>query len=241
MSKAVAGVLYMIPLPVAEGALHTLPAQVATVTAGLQYYFAENVRTARRFLRSLHPALVLEDIQFSEIDKHTGADMALLRRWLAEGRSIGVMSEAGCPGIADPGSVLAAAAHAAGAKVVPIAGPSALLLALMASGLNGQSFAFCGYLPVKEPARGKAIKEAEARSGTLGQTQLFIETPYRNNQMLQDLIKHCQPGTRICIALDVTGPAEYIKTNTAVYWKTNPPVLPKEPAIFLLLATTGSR
>lgn len=241
MSKTVAGTLYMIPLPIAEEALHTLPAQVATVTAGLRHYFAENVRTARRFLRTLHPALVLEEIQFSEIDKHAGADMGLLRRWLAEGQSIGVMSEAGCPGIADPGSVLAAAAHAAGARVVPVAGPSALLLAMMASGLNGQSFAFGGYLPVKEPARGKAIKEAEARSGTLGQTQLFIETPYRNNQMLQDLVKHCQPGTRICIAMDVTGPAEYIKTNTAAYWKTNPPQLPKAPAIFLILAMAGSK
>lgn len=241
MSKTVAGTLYMIPLPVAEGALHTLPAQVSTVTLGLKHYFAENVRTARRFLRAMHPSLVLEDIQLSEIDKHTGADMALLRRWLAEGYSIGVMSEAGCPGIADPGSALAGAAHNMGARVVPVSGPSALLLALMASGLNGQSFAFGGYLPVKEPARGKAIRDAEARSATMGQTQLFIETPYRNNQMLQDLIKHCQPGTRICIAMDVTGPNEYIKTNTVTYWKSTPPELPKAPAIFLLLAGNAGR
>lgn len=226
----------MVPLPVAESALHTLPAEIFTHTAALRHYFVENARTARRFLRSLHKDLVLEQVEMSEIDKHTGPDTALLRRWLKEGHSIGVMSEAGCPAIADPGSLLVAAAHDMGAKVQPLTGPSSIILALMASGLNGQSFAFHGYLPVKEPARSKRIKELEAISAREKQTQIFIETPYRNNPLLADLLKVCQPHTRICIAQDISGPAELITTRTAQAWKQNLPQLEKVPAVFLLLA-----
>jgi len=226
----------LVPLPVADDALHTLPAEVFTHTATLRHYFVENARTARRFLRSLHKDLVLESVEMSEIDKHVGPDTALLRRWLKEGHSIGVMSEAGCPAIADPGSILVAAAHDMGAKVQPLTGPSSIILALMASGLNGQSFAFHGYLPVKEPARSKRIKELEATSAREKQTQIFIETPYRNNPLLADLLKTCQPSTRICIAQDISGPAELITTRTAQAWKQNLPQLEKVPAVFLLLA-----
>ncbi|MES2702784.1 MAG: SAM-dependent methyltransferase [Bacteroidota bacterium] len=230
------GTVYLIPIPIAENALHTLPAEVATHTATLTHYFVENARTARRFLRSLHPTLVIDNIEFSEIDKHTGTDKALFRTWLKQGHSIGVMSDAGCPGIADPGADLAAIAHDAGAKVVPLTGPSSLLLALMASGLNGQSFAFTGYLPVKDPMRSKRIKELEAQSAKEKQTQLFIETPYRNNSVLDDLLKHCLHSTRICIAQNLTAPDAFIATKRCADWKINKPILPKVPVVFLLLA-----
>ncbi len=229
------GSLVLVPLPVAEGMLHTLPAEVYTHTATLRHYFVENARTARRFLRSLHKDLVLEQVEMSEIDKHAGPDTTLLRKWLKEGHRIGVMSEAGCPAIADPGSILVAAAHEMGARVQPLTGPSSIILALIASGLNGQSFAFHGYLPVKEPARSKRIKELEAISAREKQTQIFIETPYRNNHLLADLLKACQPSTRICVAQDISGPTEQISTRTAQGWKQNLPQLEKAPAVFLVL------
>ena len=190
------GTLYLVPIPIAEAVLDSLPKEIADATAELRYYFVENIRTSRRLLRSLHKELVIDDIQFSEIDKHKGADKYLLKTWLKEGKNVGLMSEAGCPGIADPGAELVAVAHQAGAKVIPLTGPNSLVLALMASGLNGQSFAFNGYLPVKEPMRGQRIKELEARSIKENQTQLFIETPYRNDSMLADLIKHCSARVR---------------------------------------------
>lgn len=229
------GKLYLIPIPIAEGLLQSLSKEIADVTAGLNYYFVENVRTSRRLLRSLHKELVIDNIQFSEIDKHTGADKNLLRNWLKEGRNVGLMSEAGCPGIADPGADLVAVAHQVGAKVIPLTGPNSLVLALMASGLNGQSFAFNGYLPVKEPMRGQKLKELEARSVRENQTQLFIETPYRNDSMLTDLIKNCNPKTRICIAQNITAPDAFIYTKTAGEWEKNKPVLGKVPAVFLML------
>ncbi len=230
------GTLYMIPIPIAENALHTLAPEVITVTSGLKYYFVENIRTARRFLRALHATLVIDDLQFSEIDKHNGADAPLLKKWLAAGYSVGVLSEAGCPGIADPGAELAAVAQNMGINVVPLTGPNSMILALMASGLNGQSFSFTGYLPVKEPMRGQRIKELEARSAKERQTQLFIETPYRNDQLLTDLLKNCQPKTRICIAKNVTAPDALIQTKTAADWLRSKPVLGKTPAVFLVLA-----
>lgn len=226
----------MIPLPVSDDALHTLSPEVLQHTAVLTHYFAEDLRTARRFIKQLHPTLVIETLQFSLIDKHKGADKALLRQWLKEGHSVGVMSESGCPGIADPGAELAAQAHAAGAPVVPLTGPSSLLLALMASGLNGQSFAFAGYLPVKDPERSKKIKDLEARSAKENQTQLFIETPYRNNAILADLLKHLNPNTRLCIAQDVTGAKANISTRIVAEWKRAIPAMEKLPTVFLILA-----
>lgn len=230
------GTIYLIPIPIAEGALHTLSPEIITHTAVIRHYFVENIRTARRFLRSLHPTLVIEDILFSEIDKHNGADKSLLRKWLKEGYEVGIMSESGCPGIADPGAELVAVAHEAGAAIIPLTGPNSLILALMASGLNGQSFCFNGYLPVKEPARGQRIKHLEQLSKKENQTQLFIETPYRNNNLLDDLLRNCQPVTRICIAQNISAPNAFIKTKAAAEWKKNKPVLEKAPAVFLLLA-----
>lgn len=230
------GVLYLIPVPIADGATQTLPPEVLQHTLHIKYYFVENARTARRFLKSIHKELVIEDIQFSEIDKHTGIDTATFKKWLNEGHEIGVMSEAGCPGIADPGAELANIAHGMGAKVIPLTGPSSIMLSLMASGLNGQSFCFNGYLPIKEPARSQKIKALEALSKKENQTQLFIETPYRNNQLLDELLKHCSDNTQCCIALNLTTENAYIKTQTIKDWKKHKPDLEKAPAVFLLLA-----
>jgi len=230
------GSLYLIPIPIADAALYTLPAEISTHTLQIQHYFVENLRTARRFLKSLHSSIVIDDLNFSEIDKHEGADLSLLRRWLKEGHNVGVLSEAGCPGIADPGADLAKVAHGMNATVVPLTGPNSLILALMASGLNGQKFCFNGYLPVKDPERSQAIKALEALSRKENQTQLFIETPYRNDALIADLLKHCQDGTRLCIAKNITAPDAYIKTKTIAEWKKDTPTLGKAPAVFLLLA-----
>ena len=229
------GTLYLIPIPIADEALQTLPAEITQFTGKITHYFVENVRTARRFLRSLHATLVIDSLHFSEIDKHNGPDKTLLRNWLKEGHDVGIMSEAGCPGIADPGAELVAVAHQVGAKVSPLTGPNSLILALMASGLNGQSFCFTGYLPVKDPLRTKRIKELEAISIKDKQTQLFIETPYRNDHLLADLLKHCNPGTRICVAQNISAADAFIKTMNVADWRKNIPVMGKTPAVFLML------
>jgi len=231
------GTLFLIPIPIAENALHTLSPQVQELTQNIRHYFVENIRTARRFLRSLHPSLVIDDLFFSEIDKHSGADLSLLERWLKSGLSVGIMSESGCPGIADPGADLVAVAHRNGARVVPLVGPNSLILALMSSGLNGQSFCFNGYLPVKEPVRGQKIRQLEALSKKERQTQIFIETPYRNNSMLDDLLKHCSDHTRLCIAQNLTAPDESIQTKRVSDWKKERPKLEKMPTVFLMLAS----
>jgi 16S rRNA (cytidine1402-2'-O)-methyltransferase len=231
------GLLYLIPVPIIEGdgATTTTP-EVIAATRELQHYVVENARTARRFLRQWHPHLVLESIEMLEIHKHEGIDLGKLRRWLREGKEVGLMSEAGCPAVADPGSEVVAAAHEVGAVVKPLTGPSSLMLALMASGLNGQNFAFWGYLPIKEPARGTRIKELEALSRKHSQTQIFIETPYRNDAMLADLLKHLTNATRVCIAQHITSAEEWIKTKTVGEWRKGLPALSKVPAVFLMLA-----
>jgi 16S rRNA (cytidine1402-2'-O)-methyltransferase len=233
---ATKGNLYLIPIPIAEGAIHTLPAEVLEHTLHIRHYFVENIRTARRFLKSIHKELVIDDIQFSEIGKHTAIDIATFKKWLNDGQEVGVMSEAGCPGIADPGAELANIAHSIGAKVIPLTGPNSIVLALMASGLNGQSFCFNGYLPIKEPARSQKIKALEALSKKENQTQLFIETPYRNNQLLDEILKHCNDNTQCCIAMNLTADNAYIKTQQVKEWKKQKPNLEKVPAVFLLLA-----
>ncbi|RYZ51463.1 MAG: SAM-dependent methyltransferase [Sphingobacteriales bacterium] len=230
------GSVYLIPLPISEGVMHTLSPQIATEVAGISHFIVENVRTARRFLKLLLPSIVIDNLQFSEIDKHKGADLKTFRAWLKAGHKIGVMSEAGCPGIADPGADIIAIAQEQNARISPLTGPSSIILALMASGLNGQSFAFNGYLPVKEPARGQRIKYLENLSKKENQTQIVIETPYRNNHLLDDLLKNCQPKTRLCIALDLSGPVESVRTKTIEVWKQGKPALAKQPAVFLFLA-----
>jgi 16S rRNA (cytidine1402-2'-O)-methyltransferase len=230
------GVLYMIPVPVSEQAWHTLSPEIAVHSKRIRHFFVENLREARRFLKAIDKSIDIDALAFCETNRNTALDTRQLIEWLKAGHDVGVLSDAGCPGVADPGADLAAAAQKAGARVVPLTGPSSILLALMASGLNGQSFCFHGYLPVKEPLRSKKIKETEALSAKEQQTQLFIETPYRNNQLLADLLKHCQPNTLLCIAEHITAPDERIETKTIQAWQQQSRVLEKKPAIFLLLA-----
>lgn len=230
------GKLYLIPVPLAENGLNTIPEDVKVLSCSLKYFFVENVRTARRYLKSIDKSVDIDAIQFQEVNSQTKPDLALLKKWLKEGNDVGIMSEAGCPGMADPGSELAAAAQEIAATVIPLVGPSSFLLALMASGFNGQGFRFAGYLPIKEPMRGKAIKDLETISAERNETQIFIETPYRNNQMLKDIIRLCKQHSKLCIAADITDEKELIKTKTVGEWAKEMPDLHKRPTIFLLMA-----
>ena len=234
MSKK--GQLYLIPIPIAENTLHTLSEEVKTVTGILTHYFVEHLRTSRRFLKSIHPDIIIDNLHFSEIDKREGADLKTLKQWLNEGHNVGIMSEAGCPAIADPGSKIVRAAHSVNAKVIPISGPNSIMLALMASGLNGQNFAFNGYLPIKEPARSKEIKHLELRSRKEKQTQIFIETPYRNKVLFAELLRHCHQNTWLSVAQNISGEKEHIQTHSIAHWKKHPVNFEKVPAVFLILA-----
>ncbi|WP_375416923.1 SAM-dependent methyltransferase [uncultured Hymenobacter sp.] len=231
--------LYLIPTPLAEAtAAQVLPPQVAAAVARLPYFLVENVRTARRFVKEIAPARVIEEIRFAVIDKDSSEPdvrQALAPLLAGEVAEAGILSEAGCPGIADPGAALAREAHRLGLRVVPLVGPSSLLLALMASGLEGQRFAFHGYLPIEKAPRAAALKALEREAQQRRQTQLFIETPYRNEALLTDLLAHLQPGTRLCVAADLTGAGEFIRTLTIAEWRRAPkPALHKVPAVFLV-------
>lgn len=238
MQKKNTGTLYMIPVPLAQGALHTLPLAIREQVTTLKHFFVENTREARRFLKLVNKEINIDELSFCETNRNTVPDTTLLRKWLQEGHDVGVVSDAGCPGIADPGSELARVAHQIGANVVPFTGPSSILLALMASGMNGQSFCFNGYLPVKDPERTRKIKSLEQTSGRDKQTQIFIETPYRNVPLFRDLIEKCTPTTLLCIGSNITAPDEWIKTKTIREWaKEALPDIDKKPAIFLMLAS----
>lgn len=180
--------------------------------------------------------MIIDDYTWVKMEKPVENSIPVFRSFLQEGKTIGIISDAGCPGIADPGQVLVAAAHAAGATVKPLVGPNAILLGLMASGMNGQQFRFVGYLPIESAARNKKIRELEEESARQQCTQLFIETPYRNNQLLEAIVKTCKPSTRLCIAADITAPSAFIHTKTIGEWKRQLPDLHKRPAIFCLLA-----
>jgi 16S rRNA (cytidine1402-2'-O)-methyltransferase len=230
--------LYLIPTPLADDtAPQVLPPQVVTAVAALPYFLVENARTARRFIKSVAPHRVIEDIHFTVIDKDsTDVEVrAALAPLVQEGLDGGILSEAGCPGIADPGAALVREAHRLGLKVAPLVGPSSLLLALMASGLNGQQFAFHGYLPIEKAPRVAAIKALEKEAQQRQQSQLFIETPYRNGALFADLLAHLQPGTRLCVAADITGAGEFIKTLSVADWRRLPaPEMHKVPTVFVL-------
>ena len=227
--------IYLVPSVLDENATQTIPSYIIDSVKKCQVIFAENERTTRRFLKSICKEIVIDEYEWFTIHKAEEEQKEQFRKKITEGKNIAIISEAGCPGIADPGAELVAVAHQLGAKVIPLTGPNSLVLELMASGLNGQSFAFNGYLPVKEPMRGQKLKELEARSVRENQTQLFIETPYRNESMLADLIKNCNPKTRICIAQNITAPDAFIYTKIAGEWEKNKPVLGKVPAVFLML------
>ena len=230
-----AGKIYLIPAPLAEGDWQqVLPQGVKNVCTSTSYYLAENIRTARRYLSKLKLGRPIEELVFEEVNKHTSFEQIVeLLQPVLEGQDAGVLSEAGSPGVADPGAEVVEAAHQLGIEVVPLAGPSSFLLALMASGLNGQQFSFHGYLPIEKQQRSKKIKalDQQARSG---HTQLFMETPYRNDKLLQDLLRLCHPDTRLCIARDLTGSKQYIKTKSISAWKKQQPALHKIPVVFLL-------
>ncbi|TCJ13313.1 SAM-dependent methyltransferase [Flaviaesturariibacter flavus] len=228
--------VYLIPTVLEEGALAPLPAYVLDAVKACSQFFVENERTARRFLKALWKEMVIDDYGWHNMRELTPEVRTAFLRALKEGKTIGILSEAGCPGVADPGQLLVSLAQEQGATVRPLVGPSSILLALMASGMNGQQFRFNGYLPIEAGERQKAIKALETESRQKDCTEIFIETPYRNNQLLEVLLKTCGPQTRICVAADLTGPNEFIQTKTPAQWRVSLPELHKRPAIFLLHA-----
>ena len=228
--------IYLIPCVLAEDGFDAIPAYVLDAVKKCNVIFAENERTARRFLKAMDRSIVIDDFEWFAIHKAEEEQLAQFRLKIKEGKTIAIISEAGCPGIADPGQLLIAAAQEMNCAVKPLTGPSSILLALMASGMNGQQFEFLGYLPIDNGERIKKIKELEQASAKNNSTQIFIETPYRNNQLLETLLQHCAASTKICIGVNITAVNESIVTQTAAAWKKKKPELHKQPAIFLLYA-----
>jgi 16S rRNA (cytidine1402-2'-O)-methyltransferase len=230
------GCLYLVPtLLGATVVTASLPDDVLALVRSLDAFVAESAKTARRFLKSIGYPRPLSQVRIAELNEHTPpASVPALLAPATAGQRLGLLSEAGCPAIADPGALLVAHAHATGLRVVPLVGPSSLLLALMASGCNGQRFCFHGYLPVERGARETAIREVEARSLREGSAQLFIEAPYRNNRLLESLLATCRTDTRLCLATDLTLPSESIATRRVADWRTAPPDLERRPTVFIL-------
>jgi 16S rRNA (cytidine1402-2'-O)-methyltransferase len=231
------GTLFLIPNVIVENTHRAvIPNHVLENLKSIQYFLAEDIRTARRYLSSLKIYDSIESLHFEVLNKDTQEkELAELLKPVIEGKNIGVISESGCPGVADPGAMAVEYAHKKNISVVPLVGPSSILLALMGSGLNGQQFAFHGYLPIDSKEASRKIKELESESRLKNQTQIFIETPYRNNQVLKYLVDGLHSHTSLCIALNLTGKDEFIKMQTVAEWKKNIPMLPKEPAVFLFL------
>ncbi len=228
--------LYLLPVTLGDTLPgHVLPAHNFDIMAGIRHFIVENVRSARRFLRMIDPQFDIDGSTFYELNKHTQPqDIAKFLQPLVEGFSMGVISEAGCPAVADPGADVVAIAQRKGLRVVPLVGPSSIILSVMASGFNGQSFAFHGYLPIKPDERTKALHRLEQRIYAENQTQLFIETPYRNDKMVDDILRSCKPQTKLCIAANLTCDDEYVRTLTVKEWRGKVPDLSKKPTIFLL-------
>ncbi len=228
--------LYLIPVTLGNTPLdRVLPSYNKEVILSIRHFIVEEVRTARRFLKKVEASIDIDSLTFYPLNKHTQpSDISGYLTPLAEGHPMGVISEAGCPAIADPGADVVAIAQRRGLKVVPLVGPSSILLSVMGSGFNGQSFAFHGYLPIEQAERTKRIKILEQRAYAENQTQLFIETPYRNRRLLEELIQTCRPQTRLCIACNITCEDEYIRTKSIKEWKGHLPDLEKRPCIFLI-------
>ncbi len=228
--------LYMIPTTLGDTSIErVLPPDLTQLISSIQVFIVENIRTARRFLKKVNPAIVIDDLTFFELNQHT--EKKEISRFLEanqQGLDIGIISEAGCPGVADPGAEVVKIAHAKNIQVVPLVGPSSILLALMASGMSGQNFAFNGYLPIKNPEKSLQIKMLEKRMQAESQTQIFIEAPYRNAQLLDELLKNCDPQTMLCVAVDITLDTEFILSKPVSYWKTHLPDIQKRPAIFMI-------
>ena len=235
------GILYLIPCTLGDTpAGQVLPQHVIDIARKLRHFVVEQPKTARQFLAALKPEQPIQSLNFAALNEHTASEaLAELLAPLLAGDDVGIISEAGCPGVADPGADLVNLAHRNGIRVVPLVGPSSILLALMASGLNGQRFAFHGYLPIEDTERNKAIAALETESAKRKQTQLFIETPYRNEKMFKALLAQCRPQTLLCVATDLTLPCESIRTRSIAEWKSQPmPQLNKRPSLFLLLAAS---
>jgi len=228
--------LYMIPTTLGDTSIErVLPPDLTQLISSIQVFIVENIRTARRFLKKVNPAIVIDDLTFFELNQHT--EKKEISRFLEpnqQGLDIGIISEAGCPGVADPGAEVVKIAHTKNIQVVPLVGPSSILLALMASGMSGQNFAFNGYLPIKNPEKSLQIKMLEKRMQAESQTQIFIEAPYRNAQLLDELLKNCDPQTMLCVAVDITLDTEFILSKPVSYWKTHLPDIQKRPAIFMI-------
>jgi 16S rRNA (cytidine1402-2'-O)-methyltransferase len=229
------GTLYLIPVPLAEeaAAKSFTPFLVDTINS-IKEYIVENEKTARRFLKEAGLKTPQSELTIHDYSKHNRDSTADFFKGLQAGNDVGLMSEAGCPGIADPGAEIVEKAHRMGIKVVPLVGPSSILLALMASGFNGQSFTFHGYLPIDKVDRSKKIRQLEGMAEQNNQTQIFIETPFRNNPLLEEILKTAHPKTRLCIACDLTSATEFVQTKTIAEWQKKVPELHKRPTIFLL-------
>jgi 16S rRNA (cytidine1402-2'-O)-methyltransferase len=228
--------VYLIPTVLHEGQTDCLPLYILDAVKQCTSFFVENERTARRFLKILWKEMVIDNYAWHNMKEAGPETIASFKEVLRKGETVGIISEAGCPGVADPGQVLVAVAQEMNVVVKPLVGPNSILLALMASGMNGQQFQFVGYLPIDVAQRVKAIKSLEAESKQKSCTQIFIETPYRNNQLLETLIKTCHSQTKICVAVDLTAPTELVQTKTSQQWKKAMPQLHKRPAIFLMYA-----
>lgn len=228
--------LYLIPTTLGDTQIEkVLPSEITIIISSLKFFIVENIRTARRFIKKVNHDIIIDDLTFFILNEHTNLkDINQFLEPAFRGNNMGIISEAGCPAIADPGADVVKIAHSKNLQVVPLVGPSSILMALMASGMSGQNFAFNGYLPVKNPEKALQIKFLEKRMKTEGQTQIFIEAPYRNARLLDDLLKNCEPDTLLCIAVDITLDTELIVTKTVAYWKTHLPDIQKRPAIFMI-------
>lgn len=236
MKKTTHGSLYLIPTPLAPDTLDkSTTAYTRNLISRLDYYVVENARTARRFISSLKTGRVIDQLQFELLNKDTRQrEVSKMLQPLLKGNDVGLMSEAGCPGIADPGALLVEAAHRKNIRVIPLVGPSSIFMALMASGFNGQSFSFQGYLPIDNSHKTSTIQFMEREAVKWKRTQIFMETPYRNNKLLDDLVRICNPHTRLCIACNISSEEEFIQTKSLEQWKRNKPELHKKPTMFLL-------
>ncbi len=230
------GNIYMIPSTLGDCKVEkVIPSYISDLVGKINYLIVENIRTSRRFLRKINKNIIIDNIEFFILDKQTHPEEILnFLKPAINGHDIGILSEAGCPGVADPGSDVIAEAHKIGIKVIPLSGPSSILMALMASGLNGQNFAFNGYLPIKNPERINKIKSLERKSLKEGQSQIFIETPYRNIQIFKDICQACLADTLLCIASDISLDSEDIRTLSINDWKKEEPVINKRPSIFII-------
>jgi 16S rRNA (cytidine1402-2'-O)-methyltransferase len=231
------GNIYLIPTTLGGDSIESvIPQNIKPIVNDIKHYIVENIRSARRFLKKVDRSIVIDDLTFYELNKHTKRrDINNFLKPALQNHDMGVISEAGCPGVADPGADIVKIAHEKNIRVIPLVGPSSILLSLMASGMNGQNFAFIGYLPIKKHDKLRKIREIEQHSFTNRQTQIFIEAPYRNAALLTDILDACEDETKLCVACDITLESEFIKTKPVKSWRNSIPDINKRPTIFLLM------